>query len=191
MSRGSHGMTESPEYLAWSNMRARCHYPRDKKFANYGGRGIRVCDRWLKAFANFFADMGPRPTPGHSLDRIDNDGNYEPGNCRWATREVQANNKSTSRRISFRGREQTVAQWSAELGFSPELVHSRLNNGWPVEAALSLPPNAIWHRPLAVVAFSAAPSANTTGRRQLLDAFNNGVISQTELARKLGIKQSA
>ena len=81
-----------PEYRVWWSMRNRCEMPNHPRFTSYGGRGIGVCERW-KTFANFFADMGPRPAPGLSLDRIDNDGNYEPGNCRWATSKEQSANR--------------------------------------------------------------------------------------------------
>ncbi len=82
------------EYRAWQAMKNRCYNPNCEKYARWGGRGITVCERWLHSFANFYADMGQRPSAKHSLDRIDNDGNYEPGNCRWATSVEQNNNQS-------------------------------------------------------------------------------------------------
>lgn len=87
-----HGMTRTPEYTAWASMWQRCGNPKAQRYPTYGGRGITVCDRWM-LFGNFLADMGKRPTAGHSLDRVDNDGNYERGNCRWATRSEQQLNK--------------------------------------------------------------------------------------------------
>lgn len=88
-----HGMTESPEYEIWGSMKKRCNTPTATHYDNYGGRGIKVCDRWQHSFLAFYEDMGARPTPLHSLDRINNDGNYEPNNCRWATKHEQAINQ--------------------------------------------------------------------------------------------------
>jgi hypothetical protein len=89
----THGLTYAKEYGVWNSMRERCTRPRIKGFENYGGRGISVCERWYNSFENFYADMGPRPSSKHSLDRTDNDGNYEPDNCRWVLRKEQNRNK--------------------------------------------------------------------------------------------------
>ena len=99
-----HGMRKSPEYNVWANMKYRCQNERNPAYHNYGGRGICVCERWLcdDGFANFLADLGCRPTEKHSLDRINNDGNYEPGNVRWATKAVQEHNKRLSGRNKTR-----------------------------------------------------------------------------------------
>lgn len=96
-----HGRSRMPEYFAWKNVIYRCTNPSSSVYKYYGGRGIAVCDRW-KDFDNFLADVGPRPSVKHSIDRIDNDGNYEPGNVRWATKKVQMNNKRQANQFTGR-----------------------------------------------------------------------------------------
>lgn len=110
-----------PLYHTWYSMVARCQNPRAQSYHNYGGRGITVCDRWLESFENFYADMGDRPTPGHSIDRINNDGPYSPENCRWATWEEQANNRRNTVWIEFQGERLSAAQWRKRLGVVSDL----------------------------------------------------------------------
>ena len=91
--RLTHGMTKSPEFYIWRTMKARCGNPKSQSYKHYGGRGIKVCDRWTESFSNFLSDMGERPNPELQIDRINNDGDYTPSNCRWATRSEQQLNK--------------------------------------------------------------------------------------------------
>lgn len=127
----------SPEYSSWAQMIGRCHNPRNHKFRLYGARGIAVCDRWRNSFAAFFEDMGPKPTPQHSIDRINNDGSYEPSNCRWATRVEQARNKSVSRHLTLNGTTRTLPEWSEVTGISQKTLRSRLSYGWSDEQTLT------------------------------------------------------
>lgn len=135
----THRMSSAPEYSAWRDMVRRCENPEHKSYATYGGRGIRVCPEWMESFENFFADVGPRPSPKHSLDRHPNgDGNYEPGNVRWATREQQSNNTRRNRRLTVGGVTRTLAEWVRLRGLGYATVQSRLRSGWTIERALGL-----------------------------------------------------
>lgn len=127
------------EYDCWAHMLRRCHTPTTRGYHNYGGRGIAVCDRWRNSFENFFADMGRRPSPKHSLDRIDVNGNYEASNCRWADLKTQCNNRRNNVFLEFNGERLTVSQWAAKLGFGREVIRRRLQSKWPVEEILTVP----------------------------------------------------
>jgi hypothetical protein len=116
-------------YRSWHSMKQRCCDPNADQYPLYGKRGIKVCNRWLHSFENFVADMGERPV-GTTIDRIDSNGNYEPGNCRWATAEEQNNNTRSNHFILFRGKTKTLAQWSHEVGISESTVSSRIGRGW-------------------------------------------------------------
>ncbi len=133
-SKGERGRCRSRAYLSWSDMIQRCTNPHNKRWADYGGRGIKVCDRWLSS-AQFCLDMGERPL-GMSLDRRDNDGNYEPSNCYWATREQQQNNRRTNRRITYQNETLTCTQWAARLGINESTLSHRIRRGWTTERAL-------------------------------------------------------
>jgi len=120
-------------------MMARCYVKSATGYKNYGGKGIRVCKRWRK-FENFLADMGERPSETHSIDRFpDQSGDYEPGNCRWATDEEQANNMSTNRVIEHDGKRKTISKWAKELGMTAGAIVNRLARGWSIEKALKTP----------------------------------------------------
>lgn len=134
-----HGYSGRHVYGVWQAMRQRCENPKAQRYADYGARGIRVCDEWRR-FENFLADMGDRPQ-GYSLDRIDNDGPYSKENCRWTISKVQNNNKRDSRVIEFRGEKRTLAEWADHLGLEWSSLRGRIDRyGWDLERALTTPP---------------------------------------------------
>lgn len=125
----THGLTETAEYSTWTDIQSRCNNPNAKFYSNYGGRGIQVCARWLESFENFLADMGPRPAGDYSIERNDNDGNYEPGNCRWATRTEQANNKRNNVKVTIDGVTKNLSAWCCEYGVQVATASLRYKNG--------------------------------------------------------------
>jgi len=136
--RITHGYGKHPLYHTWQDMMARCYNPGATGFENYGGRGIRVCQRW-HTIAYFIADMHPRPSRQHTLDRINNHGHYSPSNCRWALPSVQRRNSRTRvHLLTFQGRTQCLTDWAHEVGLSPQTVEARLRYNWPIEKALTL-----------------------------------------------------
>ena len=118
-------------------MIARCTYPSMDRWSKYGGRGIKVCERWRESYANFLNDMGRAPSPTHQLDRIDNDGDYDPDNCRWATGKEQSLNRSTTRLLTAFGRTMTITEWAKETGLKRLTIHMRIKRGATPEDALS------------------------------------------------------
>lgn len=129
-----HGMSSTPTWNTWSSMRQRCEDPNHDDYPSYGGRGITVCERW-SSFENFLEDMGEKPQ-GRSIDRIDNDAGYCKSNCRWATAIEQANNKTTSRWVTFGGRTQTLMQWARELVITHATLQERIARKWSEERIL-------------------------------------------------------
>ena len=131
----------SKEYTSWAGMSDRCYRSESQYFHHYGGRGITVCDRWRNSFENFLADMGPKPTPKHSIDRIDVNGNYEPGNCRWATQTEQMRNTRVNRLIEFDGQAKCAAEWSEAVGIDASAIKARIGKGMTPADALTLLPD--------------------------------------------------
>jgi hypothetical protein len=134
----SHG-TRSPEANAWQTMKARCLNPRNPRFADYGGRGITVCDQWRDSFAAFLADMGPRPSPAHTLERIRNGEGYGPGNCRWATQAEQAVNRRTTRLVDTPEGARPLAVVAREHNMPANVLNARLRAGWSLYDAVTTP----------------------------------------------------
>jgi hypothetical protein len=141
-----HGLSDSPTQWVWSDMKRRCYSPHRRGYENYGARGIRVCDRWLhgdgarSGLECFIADLGARPSAGHQLDRIDNDGDYTPENCRWALRSEQDYNKRNTFRFSAFGREWTAAEAERHFGIRRQLIAHRIKvYGMDPERAVTKP----------------------------------------------------
>lgn len=136
-----HGHKKSAEYRCWISIKDRCYNKRNKRaYRDYGGRGIIVCDRWLHSYENFLADMGRAPSPKHSIDRKDNDGNYEPSNCRWATPKIQGNNQQKTVRVNYKGVIHTLFELSLMYGVPQKTIYKRIYMAnWPVEEAVESP----------------------------------------------------
>lgn len=134
----THGCSRTSAYRIWKLMRHRCNNPKDAHYNDYGGRGIKVCQRWQQSFEAFANDMGVRPN-GYQLDRIDNDGDYCPENCRWATIVMQRNNTRVNRRITHRGITKTVAEWARACGLPYDTLMQRFLRKWDITRALEEP----------------------------------------------------
>lgn len=145
MSAGTHQMTGTPTYRTWKAMKQRCFNKKHPQRKQYGGRGITVCERWKNSFELFLADMGEAPK-GKSIDRINNDGNYEPGNCRWATAKQQSRNNSGNKNITFNGITLCQNAWAEKLGICGPTLRHRLAN-WEFADALTLLPSTIRYKP--------------------------------------------
>jgi hypothetical protein len=136
-----HGMHRSSEYHIWSSMIQRCHNKNNDNYPDYGEFGVVVCERWRESFSNFYEDVGPRPSPGHSIDRYPNsNGNYEPGNVRWATAKEQLRNRGRyCRFFTIGGVKRCLSEWCEIYGLNRSCVWKRLKLGWPIERALTEP----------------------------------------------------
>jgi len=178
--RRTHGRYGTPENRAWRNMLNRCHNPGSPDYARYGGRGIFVCNRWRRSFAAFLADMGERPGPAYSLDRIDNDRGYEPGNVRWATRVQQARNKRTNVVLSHDGQSRTVAEWSAITGISIGTILRRIRHHGFTESRALTEKVGRWARLLC----DSCLSCGTTERRHRAKGLCTVCYSRAEKRRR-------
>lgn len=138
----THGKTGHYCYSGWRGMIQRCTDANHKQWKDYGGRGIKVCERWQNSFANFLEDMGERPD-GMELDRINNDGDYEPGNCRWISRNRNSKNKRSNVLITWNGETKCATEWDESLGLAKGVVGHRLKKGWSVEKAITTPSNKV------------------------------------------------
>lgn len=135
----THGRSGSRLYRVWQAMISRCESPKASGYQNYGGKGIRVCERWRASFVAFMEDMGQPPAPGLTIERKNGKGNYEPNNCRWATRKEQARNISFNRLLTFQGQTKVAAEWAELMGLTRNQLYGRLRRGWSVERVLTTP----------------------------------------------------
>ena len=135
----THGGSKTPEYQIWRGIIQRCTNTKSPGYARYGARGISVCCRWRDNFPAFMLDIGTRPSAKHSIDRIDNDGNYEPSNCRWATKKQQERNKRSNHLIIHNGKTQTIAQWAEEVNVPRLVLYGRIGLGWSMKQAIETP----------------------------------------------------
>ena len=184
MPKRTHGESHrsmTPEYMVWASMRARCTRPSHRAYKYYGARGISVCERWMGSFEAFLSDMGRRPGKGYSLDRIDNDGNYEPGNCRWATSAQQMRNTSCVRMIEIDGRVQCLSDWLSEFGRSHKTFRHRVARGWSEQRAITAP------------AYEGSANARLTAGdvAEIRERFSAGTATQSDLATVYGVSLSA
>lgn len=135
-----HNMTSSPEWLAWVNIKRRCYNPKNASYKHYGGRGIKMCEEWVNSFKAFYTYIGPRPNKSYSIDRKDVNGDYEPGNVRWASDNVQRNNRTNSDLHTYKGKTQSLGAWCKEYNLDRRAIRSRVKVlGWSLERALNTP----------------------------------------------------
>ena len=140
---GSHGMWKSREFSIWGSMKDRCYNPNNLRYKNYGGRGIKVCDRWKNSFKNFYLDMGD--SVGLSIDRINVNGDYESSNCRWATSKTQARNRTNNKVYTYLEETLCMSEWCEKLNISTSTFNNRVLRGWSIEKIINTPIN-IKHR---------------------------------------------
>jgi hypothetical protein len=168
----------TPLYCIWSDMRKRCQNPKANNYPNYGGRGISVCERWDKSVVLFVEDVGPRPDNAE-LDRIDNNGNYEPGNVRWATRTQNQNNKRNNRTLTYKGETMTGAEWARRIGCQRKSLMDRiLLRGMSIEDAIETP-------------FDIGATRRKTHPPRWLITHNGETLTCKQWAKKLGIGSGA
>lgn len=133
-----HGMRYSRAYVSWTAMKSRCLTPTDSRYADYGGRGFRVCEAWILSFVAFHADVGDPPSDKHTLDRKDPNGNYDPLNVKWSTPQEQAENTRRKRTLTFEGRTLTLKGWARETGLTYNTIFGRFHRGEPASRILDM-----------------------------------------------------
>lgn len=162
-----HGYVRTKVYRTWHGMKARCYNQNNQKYPDYGGRGIKVVKRWREKFENFLEDMGEPPSKNHSIDRINNNGNYCKSNCRWATIEQQANNKRNNRIITYNGKTQTLPRWARETGIDRRTIMKRIGYGWSLDKVFT--------------------KVNYNKQKEIILTFNGKTQNASSWAKELGL----
>lgn len=135
----THGLSQTREYDAWKNIIQRCNSSNSQSYSNYGARCIKVCERWNNSFENLYTSLGLRPNNVHSDERINNNGHYELGSCKWSTVDEQSNNKRNNYIVTYKGKEYTIANLAKEHNLKDSIVRDRLRLGWTIESAIETP----------------------------------------------------
>jgi len=176
-------------YQCWADMRCRCNNKKHKRYASYGGRGIKVCERW-GSYEAFLEDMGLRPD-GLSIDRIDNDGDYSPDNCRWATVSQQNKNTRYTRLFSFHGRSQTLDDWAKEYGIPRTTLATRVDlREWDFETALTAPCQHRVNLPDDPEKMKYVPKLDAESAEKMRAVFAHGGVTKTALGRLFGVSRT-
>ena len=183
-------LKQVPEYRVWCAMKGRCLNPNDQNFHHYGGRGITVCDRWMK-YESFIADMGNRPSPKHQLERLNNDHGYSPLNCKWATIEEQHRNQRSNVNITVNGETKVAADWASEIGVSQSVIHNRMASGMSGEEAVSRPckSRGVIFEGVLVPLTALAERFGISGRT-LFKRVKNGMDIESALTKPINKKMS-
>lgn len=155
----------NPVHSVWRSMKNRCYSEKCRAYARYGGRGIVICERWLgeNGYKNFESDMGPRPSLQHTIERVNNNGNYEPGNCKWASRAQQQRNRRNNVMLTINGKTQCLKDWAIETGICYKTLQGRVKLGWPESRWLEVPDPSYWARIKAGIDRNKVCASGTTG----------------------------
>ncbi len=180
MAKTKHGLSKSRIYRVWAGMRKRCENQRSLPYRDYGGRGIKVCAEWQE-FEKFYRDMGDCPD-GLSIDRINNDGDYEPGNCRWADRKTQARNKRHNTKITGFGKTMTVSEWSEKTGISAKAILNRISRGLTGEKAVENIPGSEFAQSMAALRWANKTPSERSAHAHLMLAGRRAKRAAKKLA---------
>lgn len=183
-----------PEYVTWAAILSRCRNPNSYKYKDYGGRGIKVCSRWENGdgirtgFQCFLSDIGQKPSPKHSVDRINNDGDYEPSNCKWSTNKRQANNRRSNRKLTYQGESMSMMDLADKYRMSYFVLRNRISRGWPVDKAITMPLGTGYLPKRTATGAGLPQTVLTDGEvREIRSSYAAGGITMVQVADRFGI----